>query len=359
MSVKSLNLSHQWRNTFSPHVINFDKTGDGVYASKKTSSVNMTLTTNPFGCSSSIEDSLIQQSLSAYPFNQAELLKAKIAHKLNISDDHILLGNGIDGLMFEIARALLSPSCQIVVPKVTFPNMSFAARVSGAEIAYAEMKDHIFSDLESIRHCYKSNTKLSYLCNPNNPTGEYLSPKDIIYNLYSDESILIVDEANIEFSSGESCVDYIHSYPNLVVLRTFSKAYGIAGLRIGYIVADSEFLRLLDRSRPPFPVSGVACDAANKAITDNVFLESSIHKIFQEKEKLVHVLEQFGFTVFDGKANTILCHHAEYDDLITLFQRVDISVTAGSFFGLKDSWCRIAPQSVETNNDFIKRLETL
>ncbi|MFT2111727.1 aminotransferase class I/II-fold pyridoxal phosphate-dependent enzyme [Marinomonas sp. 2405UD68-3] len=131
--------------------------------------------------------------------NKPKKLQKKIAEKLNLDEDNVLLGNGIDGLIAEISRAVLTISSHVVLPQVTFPNMMFTAKLCGAAISYVSMENEIYLNLKQFKHVIRANTKIVYLCNPNNPTGEYLSPESIINNLYSDDYILIVDEANIEF----------------------------------------------------------------------------------------------------------------------------------------------------------------
>ncbi|MFT2110124.1 pyridoxal phosphate-dependent aminotransferase [Marinomonas sp. 2405UD68-3] len=307
----SLKKKLDFKRFFCPYLVKFDESGDGVYASKKAMPISMTLTTNPYGSSPTIETEPADKNISSYPFEQTKKLQKKIAEKL-----------------------------------------------CGAAISYVSMENEIYLNLKQFKHVIRANTKIVYLCNPNNPTGEYLSPESIINNLYSDDYILIVDEANIEFG-GESCAKYVSDFPNLIVLRTFSKAYGIANLRVGYAIASPEMLRLIDRSRPPFPVSGTACDAAIKAIDDSDFLVNSVAKIHAEKIRLSSYLEALNFTVIKGSANTLLCNNENVKELSEEFSNIGISVASGSAFGLKNHWCRIAPQQIHINNAFIEKIKEM
>ncbi len=355
-----INQRDYWKNWISSYVMEFDQSGDSVYASScKKARVNATLTTNPAGCSKRIQEVFGKLSLENYPVSDMSILKEKISEKLNLEANNILIGAGIDGLIAEIARSIVSQENTVVMPKITFPNMAFITRICGGTVIYADMENSILYNLNNLKNlAIRHNAKAIYICNPNNPTGEILPPKDILSTLSIKDTLLIVDEANIEFG-GESCICYVKNHPNLIVLRTFSKAYGIAALRIGYACANDELLRLIDRSRPPFPVTSASCAAAILAMEDEKHLDQSVNFILSEKNRIINALISSKFYVYKGVANSVICRKETQDGILKTFFEHGIKVADGRAFGLDSSWCRIAPQDQKSNDiiiDAIKRI---
>lgn len=348
-----------WRQWILPPLIDFDVSGDSVYASSSQNTVNATLTTNPHGYSPNVDAAIQGIDASRYPLPEMRLLSRSIAKHLGLSPDEVLLGAGIDGLIAEIVRSIFSKNDRLIMPTVTFPNAAFITRICGGTVDFSDMKNETFYDLDALRNLNTTMTKATYIANPNNPTGQVLEAKELLSNLYYDNSILIVDEANIEFG-GESCVNYVNEYPNLIVLRTFSKGYGLAGLRVGYACGNPELLRLIDRSRPPFPVSNIACLAAIAALEDQEYLSKSVSYIQRERARLIDALLERDFRICEGSANSILCRRASSEaDLARTFDEVGMTVASGQVFGLPDYWCRIAPQKPSENDQMIAIIESL
>ena len=348
-----------WRKWVTDPLNEFDMSGDGVYAAHSSNPINASLTTNPFGYSSRTDAAIGDVDFSRYPLDEIQALTFQFATHLGLRPDEVRVGAGIDGLIAELIRGIFAQGDRLVMSKVTFPNAAFITRICGGSVDFAEMQNEIRYDLGAMRDLYVGATKAIYLANPNNPTGEVLEPSNIIEALYHPHKILVVDEANIEFG-GKSCIAYIKNHPNLIVLRTFSKAYGLAGMRIGYVCGHPELLRLIDRSRPPFPVTNVACAAAAASLEDQDHLKASVRFVRQERRRIVDALECKGFFVCDGAANSILCRRRDNDaDLSEEFDHAGVTVASGRMFGLANHWCRIAPQKTEDNDAMIRIIEKM
>lgn len=347
-----------WRKWVLGHLVNFDASGDGVYASSKNNPINATLTTNPYGYSATVLDAIQNVDFSRYPLPDIRQLSCDISDHHGLSPNEVLVGAGIDGLIAEIIRGLFSEGDHLIMPAVTFPNAAFITRICGGAVDLSPMRDETFLDLNAMGNLLHKDVKAIYIANPNNPTGEIICPEQMIRSLYQESSILIVDEANIEFG-GESCMRYFRTHPNMIILRTFSKGYGLAGFRVGYACGNPELLRLIDRSRPPFPISSTACAAARAALADQGHLKRGVSFVKSERTRLVNSLKESGFSVFPGSANSILCHRFDHENLVDVFDNAGITVADGKVFGLSQRWCRIAPQKAVENDEMIRIIKEL
>ncbi|MBI2315103.1 aminotransferase class I/II-fold pyridoxal phosphate-dependent enzyme [Candidatus Daviesbacteria bacterium] len=211
-----------------------------LYAFGEKLPINLSLSENPLGCSPKVVTALKDISLKDffdYPDPDSKDLKNTISKMFRINPEGILVANGSEAIIKLLPQAILKPNDEVIIPKLTFPMFEKAVQIVGGKVVLSEMTADFDIDLTDIRKRITKNTKLIVLCNPNNPTGNIISKDTILDFVRSTDILVIVDEANIEFG-GETVIRECQNIDNLIVLRTFSKGFGLAGLRIGFCVAD-------------------------------------------------------------------------------------------------------------------------
>ena len=268
---------------------------------------------NPYGCSLNVREALGEIGLVGhrYPDSDGRSLKAVIADRNSLVSTQVFLGNGSNEILESVARAYLEAGDEVVVSEHSFAMYPIFAKSVGAEVTFVPMLDW-FVDLKSIAGAVTSRTKIVYLANANNPTGTMLPVCNIADFLQQlpRNVVVVVDEAYIEFA-GEgygSAIELIHDFPNLLISRTFSKAYGLAGFRIGYGVANEHLVANLEKIQQPFNVNSVAQIAAEAALIDYPFLEAVVEKNRHYRDFLSEGLRELGLVVLPSQANFITFH---------------------------------------------------
>ena len=233
-----------------------------------------------------------------YPESETSELRKAISEKLGISPDNILVGNGSDELIFIIIMALLRGASRVVVPHPTFSIYEYAAQALGHRVVKVDLeKDFSLNPVKIIER--KPN--MVFIAWPNNPTG-VLYPKETLLKLTGRDFWLVIDEAYHEFS-GETMIREAISHPRIIVLRTFSKAYSLANLRVGYLISRTETVELLRKYKLPFNVDGFSREVATLAMRMYPDGLPAVNKILKEKEKLFAGLLNLGLEVVPSKAN--------------------------------------------------------
>ena len=219
-------------------------------------------------------------NLSRYPDGGAFYLKQKLSERLNVAPEMITLGNGSNDVLEMLARAFLGPGTEAIVSQHCFVVYPLLTKALGADLVEIQTRDYQ-PDLDSTLKSVTERTRMIFLANPNNPTGTWVSKKEIIsfMNNLPSSILVVLDEAYYEYVNSQDYPDGIElqrDYENLVVTRTFSKAYGLAGLRIGYSVSNPEIADLMNRIRQPFNVNSLSLVAASLALDEMDFLGESI-----------------------------------------------------------------------------------
>ena len=252
-----------------------------------------------------------------YPDGSGHVLRARLAEKHKVSIRQVTLGNGSNDVLVMLAETFLTPECEAVYSKYGFAVYSIAVQASGAQarVAPANAPDHrmpLGHNPAAIRDAVGPKTRLVYLANPNNPTGTWLTGSELeaLVRGISPEVIVVLDEAYHEYSIGAGVPDgnaLLARHPNLVVARTFSKAYGLAGLRVGYTLSHPDVAELLNRVRQPFNVSVPALAAAVGALDDREHVEKTVTLNCQGIARLREGLTALGLAVLPSAANFVLC----------------------------------------------------
>jgi histidinol-phosphate aminotransferase len=265
---------------------------------------------NPLGPSPKAVEAVkkFSQNLNRYPDSSGYELTEKISSKFNINFENIVLGNGSDDIIALLCKAFVNETKNVIMPDPGFLMYEISTRSEGGVPVKVPLKN-LCLDLDKMAELCNENTAIVFITNPNNPTGSFI-PKEKLeefLNKIPPNVIVASDEAYMEFSSSYyRSWELIEKYENLISMRTFSKAYGLAGLRIGYGVMSVSIAEILNRIRQPFNTSLLAQKAAISALDDDEFLLKTRSLITNERKRLSKEIEGLGLTPFKSDANFIL-----------------------------------------------------
>jgi len=267
---------------------------------------------NPLGMSNKAKEAVITASneISLYPDGNAFYLKQALSEQLqNISESQITVGNGSNDILEIIARCFASQDSAIMYSQHAFAVYPIVTQAIGATHQMVAAKDW-GHDLSAMRHAISDKTKVIFIANPNNPTGTYLDSNELLAFIKSvpENIIVVVDEAYHEYvtqMSYESAVNWVNDFNNLIVTRTFSKAYGLAGLRVGYCVSHTAITNILNRVRQPFNVNSLALAAAQAALNDQAFIADAVAINNQGKEQLYNAFDRMNLSYILSEGNFI------------------------------------------------------
>lgn len=261
--------------------------------------------------------------LNRYPDPQQVKLKTKIAEFQKLSISNILLGNGSDEILDMLFRAFCIPDHDnIIILPPTFGIYKVLANVNDITCKEVLLKPNYQINTKEVLKNINLKTKLIFLCSPNNPTGNLFEKESILELLKKFDGIVVIDEAYAEFSEADSWVDEIKNYPNLVVTRTFSKAYGLAGIRLGVCYANSEIIKVLNKIKLPYNVNQITQDKALQALENKDRICNKVADIKINKQVLLKGLEKVDFIekIYPSEANFILVKvddaHRRYKELL-------------------------------------------
>lgn len=266
---------------------------------------------NPKGSSPMVAESIrrILDGLGRYPDGSGFALKRKLASRLGVESAQLTLGNGSNDVLEIITRSFVQPGEGVVISEHAFAVYELAARSVNAAIKIVPAKA-FGHDLVGMASAINSDTRLVFIANPNNPTGTYLSRGEIVDFLAAlpDHVLAVLDEAYFEYVAAPEYpngLTLLADFPGLIVTRTFSKAYGIAGLRVGYSVASVEITEVLNRVRQPFNVNSLALAGAQAALGDHEFVAQSVLENKDGLGFLTRELSHLGLEVIPSQANFV------------------------------------------------------
>lgn len=278
---------------------------------------------NPYGPSPRVRRALLDSldGVHRYPDPRGGDLRRALAAHHGVDPAQIVLGNGSHELLMQLAQVFAGPGVEVVVPRYGFAVFAIAAKVVGATVRVAPALPEddampLGHDLDALRAAITTSTRLLYLANPNNPTGTWL-PTNALANFLADvpgHVVVVVDEAYAETADAPdygSVLALLHAHPNLVVTRTFSKAYALAGLRIGYAIAGAGLSALLERLRESFNVGTLALAAAEAALGDQAYTQRTMALNAGQRSRLHQALRQRGWPVGPSQTNFLLVDFGE------------------------------------------------
>lgn len=317
---------------------------------------------NPYGASEQVKAALQKEAanLAIYPEGDAFELRHMLAEHYQVDDSQIIFGNGSDEIIGLISRAFLQPQTRTIMPTPSFSVYKTNADIEGAEVVEVPLKagQH---DLEQMKAEVNEQTKVVWVCNPNNPTGTYIPEQELISFIQAipRDVLIVLDEAYCEYVTAAdypNSIPWLQQFPNVIILRTFSKIYGLASLRIGYGLGSPEVIDLLNRVRGPFNTNRMAQAAAIAAIKDQQFVAECRGLNQQGKEQYYQALQELKLFYYPTEGNFILIDvqrkaHEAFEYLL----RRGIIVRSGEALGFP-TFIRVTIGTKEQNDQVIQAL---
>lgn len=247
--------------------------------------------------------------VNRYPDPQQRKLKEVIARRRGVAANQLLLGNGSDEVLDLIFRAFCIPNQdKIIVMPPTYGMYRVLANINCVPLTEVPLNNDFQLVTKKIINQISSQTKAIFLCSPNNPSGNSFRREDILTLLQSFTGLVVIDEAYIDFSTQKSLVSELSSYPNLIITQTLSKAYGLAGIRLGICIASEEIVDILNKIKPPYNINSLTQERAISALKDWDTTQEQITQLIAERKGLFAQLEKISFVekVYPSDANFLL-----------------------------------------------------
>lgn len=324
--------------------------------------VDFSVCSNPFPPPPGVREILHTVAISCYPDSEATEFRQCLSQRLAVAPDNILAGNGAVELIRLIALTYFRNGDSVLILEPTFGEYEVACHIAGAEV----FKQWVSADegfapriKETVSLIRQRRPKGVFICNPNNPTGKYLSRREVEMILDTlRDGLLILDEAYIAFIDGSwASIDLI-SRGNVVIVRSMTKDYALAGLRLGYAIASQEIITALRRVCPPWNVNVVAQKAGVIALGDKDYLERCQQEIRQAKQFLISQLCRIGFTLVPSSTNFFLVRVGDANAFHTALLKCGILVRDCTSFGLPE-YVRIAPGTMPECQKLIATIQAL
>lgn len=308
-------------------------------------------------------ESPFENGVNRYPDPQQKAVKTLLAEQKSVNTNQILLGNGSDEVLDLLFRAFCEPNRDNVITlPPTYGMYGVLANLNAIENREVLLSaDDFQPQTEAILKAVDANTKMIFLCSPNNPTGNSFSKESIVTLIQNFSGLVVLDEAYIDFSDNESWLIRLNEYPNLVITQTLSKAYGLAGIRMGILYASSEIIAVLNKIKPPYNVNVLSQIKALNTLYDTTKVKCEIDLTKMERNILFKQLLQVKFIpkVFPSDANFILI---QVDDATKRYQQLlekGIVIRNRNNQPLCENCLRISIGTPEENKRLINTLKTI
>ncbi|OKL37986.1 histidinol-phosphate transaminase [Domibacillus mangrovi] len=319
---------------------------------------------NPFGSSEKVKECIraYADSFAIYPDGYTGSLRTVISEFLQLDEKQLIFGNGSDEIILMISRAMLEPGKNTVMAAPTFPQYRHNAIVEGAEIREIELLEGAH-DLDKMANAIDENTAIVWLCSPNNPTGIHITDSELraFLDRVPQDVFVVLDEAYYEYVTAEDYFDareIIKQYKNVIVLRTFSKIYGLAAFRIGYGFADESLIAQLDPVREPFNVNSLGQQAAAAAISDQSFIEMCSSENKAGLEQFYAFCKEENLDYYPSEANFILIDFkCDSNELFEYLMSKGYIVRSGAALGVPGT-VRVTIGSKEQNEGVMKAMKS-
>lgn len=332
-----------------------------TYAISERAEIDVTLSENPLGPSKEVIRAIRRAAKEAhqYPVDEKRLVAA-IARHHGISEEAILLGAGANELLEDYLK-VLALGKNMVAPTATFPEAVSSMGVLKGSVTAVPLLQDLSVDLEGLLQICTHETSLIHLCNPNNPTGKWLEAKEIGKLAQLSPVPVLVSEAGADWVGRTAIKKKMP--PNLIVVRSFSKAYGLAGLRIGYSVAHPQLIARMKGSLRTYRVNSLALVAALAALQDQAHLQKAIAYTLQEKVWLMKALRGLGFEVVASQGQHFVAKvpkpFRDADHFCAMARQRGIAVVNCSLYPGLNQYIRVSPQKHKTNQMLIVNLKQM
>lgn len=307
-------------------------------------------------------ESPYSNGINRYPDPQQRQLKTLLAKSSSLAPANILLGNGSDEVLDLIFRAFCEPhKDNVITMPPTYGMYKVLAGINAIENREVLLTESFELDVDRILESVNSKTKVIFLCSPNNPTGNSFSVKHVEYLLNNFQGLLVVDEAYIDFATQGSWLNKLGQFPNLMVTRTFSKAYGMAGLRLGVCYASENIITILNRIKPPYNVNELTQRKAFQMIQNTALVEEQIAEILTERDRMIGQLAKISYVkeIYPTDANFILVKVDDADKRYQEILELGVVVRNRSTQPLCYNTLRFTIGTPEENETLLKVLNSL
>lgn len=316
---------------------------------------------NPLGPSPRALEAMKDCALHLYPEKNSPDLKKALAEHWGLHEGQVVVGNGADDLILRVAQTFLNPGETGLSSQGTFSQYRFATQLMGGVYKDVPLLNHRFH-LEEIKKNMDSQTRLVFLCNPNNPTGTFFTRQELedFLHPWPEEVLVVLDEAYKEYVEDKSYPQgekMLQEYPQLILLRTFSKVYGLAGLRIGYALCHPQNAEYMERSGPPFAVNRLAQQMALMCLQDRAHFRRSQTLIWEQKQYLYQKLTELGLSYLPTQSNFILIETGfPAEEIFSALLAKGIIVRSGKPFGYAEA-IRLTIGTFAENTRFLQAME--
>lgn len=346
------------------------KPGKPIEETKKefglTEVIKLASNENPYGYSEQVKQFLKEEmhALELYPDANATDLKASIANRLAIEPEQLIVGNGSDEIISVLSRAVLDPTKETIIPTPVFPQYAHNAKVEGATIIEVPLTKEGQHDFEGMLAAITDQTAIIWVCNPNNPVGTLLDSEALYAFIQQIPSsvFVVLDEAYVEYITDETYVDsiqWVKEFPNLIILRTFSKAYGLASIRVGYGIGEASVIEQLNKVKNPFNGNTLALKMAEIAFNDQAFIEKCVKQNAVERQRFVEFATTHRLKIYPSQTNFVLLETKEVANVVSerLMQN-GLIVRSGDLLGTPH-FIRVTVGTTEQNDRFFEVYEQL
>lgn len=303
-----------------------------------------------------------ENGLNRYPDPQQGEVKAKISELKGVSEKNILLGNGSDEVLDLVFRAFCEPgNDNIITLPPTYGMYKVLADINNIENKEILLNEDFEPDVPEILNAVDENTRIIFLCSPNNPSGNSFDEDKISSILDNFNGLVVIDEAYIDFSENESWIQKLEFFPNLIVTQTFSKAFGLAGIRLGMLFASQDVITILNKIKPPYNINQQTQEQALKRLSDSEEIKIQIADIKREKDSLLKQLLQVSFVnkIYPSDANFLLLKVDDANRRYEDFLEMGIVLRNRSTQPLCENCLRITVGTEKENEQLIRAFKKL
>lgn len=276
-----------------------------LYYNPKIKAIRMDTSVNVVGPNPAVKkvlESCMNMEVNQYPSPYSDDLRRALAEKYNLDEDNFVVGNGSDELLDVSFKSFLESGDTVVAPHPSYVLHSFFVKINGGKFETVDLLPGFQLDVDGM---LEKKSKMIILCTPNNPTSNCFKKEDVKRLIEEYEGPIIVDEAYAEYSS-EGFIPYINEFDNLIVTRTFSKAYGLAGMRVGYLAANKKLATMMQKVKIPYSLNKISEAVAVAALQNTEYLKTGQRIVNEQREKLSRGLSELGFEVFPSEGNFIM-----------------------------------------------------
>jgi histidinol-phosphate aminotransferase len=275
------------------------------YSPKVEGKLRMDTSTNPLGVNPAAARAVaecVNSDLDQYPSTYSDCLREELGKFYGLKRDNFIVGNGSDEMLDILFKTFMEPGETVVTAYPAYSLHGFFVKINGGKVTQIDLDDEFQLDVDGIN---SAKGKMVIICTPNNPTSNLFRMEDVKAIVEGCDRPVVVDEAYGEFA-GESFMPLVDKYENLIVTRTFSKAYGLAGMRIGYMASNLEMANVMQTVKIPYSLNRISEHVAIAALKDQSYVEESVATVNRERKHLSDGLAKLGFHVFPSEANFIL-----------------------------------------------------